>query len=106
MIQVNTSAAETALAESRGQSLAGGSTCPSEAGIASMIDLTAHAVRALEAGVVRAHVVPPVSGALLQELYTLDGAGALADCTRMNDTDSLHGLIARTDDELMTRIDD
>ena len=79
--QVNTSAAETALAESRSESLAGGSTCPSEAGIASMIDLTAHAVRALEAGVVRAHVVPPVSGALLQELYTLDGAGTLADCT-------------------------
>lgn len=28
-------------------------------------------------GVSRAHVVPPTSGALLQELYTRDGAGLL-----------------------------
>ncbi|CAN0008943.1 unnamed protein product [Sphacelaria rigidula] len=28
-------------------------------------------------GVSRAHVVPPVSGALLQELYTRDGCGLL-----------------------------
>lgn len=28
-------------------------------------------------GVARAHVVPPASGALLQELYTRDGAGLL-----------------------------
>ncbi|CAN0336119.1 unnamed protein product, partial [Scytosiphon promiscuus] len=28
-------------------------------------------------GVARAHVIPPTGGALLQELYTRDGAGLL-----------------------------
>ncbi|CAN0487440.1 unnamed protein product, partial [Laminaria digitata] len=28
-------------------------------------------------GVSRAHIVPPTSGALLQELYTRDGSGLL-----------------------------
>jgi hypothetical protein len=31
----------------------------------------------LEQGVTRAHLVPPVGGALLKELYTLDGIGTL-----------------------------
>ena len=36
-----------------------------------------YCVDALERGVTRAHLVPPVPGALLQELYTLDGTGTL-----------------------------
>jgi len=39
--------------------------------------LCKHCVAALSAGVNRAHLVPPSPGALLQELYTLDGAGTL-----------------------------
>ena len=34
-------------------------------------------VSVLEQGVTRAHLVPPVGGALLKELYTLDGIGTL-----------------------------
>ncbi|CAM9472493.1 unnamed protein product [Ectocarpus sp. 4 AP-2014] len=42
-----------------------------------LMRLTERAVMALTRGVSRAHVVPPTSGALLQELYTRDGAGLL-----------------------------
>ncbi|CBJ29066.1 Amino-acid N-acetyltransferase [Ectocarpus siliculosus] len=42
-----------------------------------LMRLTEKAVMALTQGVSRAHVVPPTSGALLQELYTRDGAGLL-----------------------------
>ncbi|CAN0010501.1 unnamed protein product, partial [Ectocarpus fasciculatus] len=42
-----------------------------------LMRLTERAVMALTQGVSRAHVVPPTSGALLQELYTRDGAGLL-----------------------------
>jgi len=41
------------------------------------MNVCAKCVDALEAGVRRAHLVPPAEGALLQELYTLDGAGTL-----------------------------
>eukprot|EP00752_Nemacystus_decipiens_P001827 g1764.t1 len=42
-----------------------------------LMKLVEKAVMALTEGVARAHVVPPASGALLQELYTRDGAGLL-----------------------------
>ena len=42
-----------------------------------LLNLIGQSVKALELGVSRAHIVAPVSGALLQELYTLDGAGTL-----------------------------
>ncbi len=44
---------------------------------ASVLALCGYCVDALEKGVTRAHLVPPVSGALLKELYTLDGIGTL-----------------------------
>lgn len=43
----------------------------------SAFALCGYCVDALERGVTRAHLVPPVPGALLQELYTLDGTGTL-----------------------------
>ena len=45
--------------------------------VASVLALCGHCVGALEQGVTRAHLVPPVGGALLKELYTLDGIGTL-----------------------------
>lgn len=45
--------------------------------VASVLSLCGHCVAALEQGVTRAHLVPPVGGALLKELYTLDGIGTL-----------------------------
>jgi len=42
-----------------------------------MLSLCRYCVKALEGGVNRAHFVPPLSGSLLQEFYTLDGAGTL-----------------------------
>ena len=45
--------------------------------VASVLSLCGHCVDALEKGVTRAHLVPPVGGALLKELYTLDGIGTL-----------------------------
>mmetsp|Transcript_37126 Transcript_37126/g.94161 ORF Transcript_37126/g.94161 Transcript_37126/m.94161 type:complete len:456 (+) Transcript_37126:1-1368(+) len=45
--------------------------------VASVLALCGHCVAALEQGVTRAHLVPPVGGALLKELYTLDGIGTL-----------------------------
>jgi len=43
----------------------------------TLLQLVRSAVDALERGVNRAHFVPPVAGALLNELYTRDGAGTL-----------------------------
>ena len=42
-----------------------------------MLRLCRHCVKALELGVLRAHILPPTSGALIQELYTTDGIGTL-----------------------------
>ena len=42
-----------------------------------VVGLCEWAVSALERGVLRAHLVPPTRGALLQELYTRDGSGTL-----------------------------
>ena len=46
-------------------------------GEASILDLCAHCIHALEKGVLRGHILPPIPGALVQELYTTDGIGTL-----------------------------
>jgi len=42
-----------------------------------VLELCQLCVRALELGVLRTHILPPTSGALIQELYTTDGIGTL-----------------------------
>ncbi|KAG5191635.1 amino-acid N-acetyltransferase [Tribonema minus] len=43
----------------------------------AVVDLIGHCVEALQQGVKRAHLVPPVDGGLIEELYTREGAGML-----------------------------
>jgi N-acetylglutamate synthase-like GNAT family acetyltransferase len=45
--------------------------------VSKMCDLVGYCIKALERGVTRGHLLPPVPGALIQELYTTDGCGTL-----------------------------
>lgn len=56
------------------ESLRGVSDCGLEGDFVNLLERSVHA---LSQSVPRAHVVPPVCGALLQELYTRDGCGLL-----------------------------
>ena len=47
------------------------------ADVSKMCDLVGYCIKALERGVTRGHLLPPVPGALIQELYTTDGCGTL-----------------------------
>lgn len=51
--------------------------CSKDPATASLINLCRLSVTGLQAGVLRAHIIAPVSGDLLRELYTCDGAGTL-----------------------------
>lgn len=64
-------------------------------------DMVKQSIRALTHGVLRAHLVPPNNGALLQELFTRDGAGLLIsrdiyDGIRKACADDVPGIQVRT----------
>mmetsp|Transcript_7625 Transcript_7625/g.24104 ORF Transcript_7625/g.24104 Transcript_7625/m.24104 type:complete len:331 (+) Transcript_7625:972-1964(+) len=74
---------------------------------AQILDLADFSVTALEQGVTRAHLVAPIEGALLRELYTRDGAGTLISRdiyegirgAMPSDIGSLLGLITPLEDD-------
>jgi len=79
-----------------------GKNCTHDIGAQNMLTKIGWSMHALEKGVKRVHIVNPENGALLQELYTRDGAGTMISGdvydgihqAKITDVNGIHELIS------------